>query len=308
MDSISGLVDSFIDHLRFERLLPKNTIVSYSRDLKKYSDFLQANSINDVRSVSREDILSFLEELFKNQKDSSISRILSTLRSFYKYLIRNEKITKNIFSNIKNPKLAKKEIDILGQEEIAVFLDRIPSSSYLQLRDRAMFELLYSCGMRVSEIVNLKLSDMDIEESLIRFIGKGNKQRITPMGDQAKTYILKYLQSARFVIEKEKKSDYVFLNKNGKRLTRQGFWKILKTYVKKFDFDKNIYPHIFRHSFATHMLEQGADLRIVQELLGHSSISTTEIYTNLDKRHIKKTYFKYHPRNKKSKGSKGSNI
>ncbi len=227
--------------------------------------------------------------------------MLSTLRSFHKFLLRSDKIKKNPFSKIKNPKTARKEIKILNQKEIENFLESIPTSTPLDLRNRAMLELLYSCGLRVSEVAALKFSDIDLEENLIRFIGKGSKERLTPFGKTAKVYLLKYLDSARFKIEREKKSDYIFLNKNGGKITRQGLWKVIKKYTNMNRSNKNLYPHLLRHSFATHMLEEGADLRTVQELLGHSSISTTEIYTNLDKKHIKDTYFKHHPGEKKDK-------
>ncbi len=295
---LDNYIENFIDYLRFERHLSPNTIESYKRDLSKYHLFLKERNISDPEVISHEDIIAFLEDLYKTQSDSSISRILSTIRNFYKFLIRNDSIKKNPFIKIKNPRLPGKEIKILDQDEVARFLESIPASSELQLRDRAMIELLYSCGIRVSEIINLRLSDIDLDEDLIRFVGKGNKERIVPVSETAKKYLIKYLNAGRYKIEREKKSDYVFLNKNGKKMSRQGFWKILKGYSKKSGFDKNLYPHIFRHSFATHMLEEGADLRIVQELLGHSSISTTEIYTNLNKKHLKESYFKYHPREK----------
>ncbi len=251
-----------------------------------------------MQQITNSDILNFLERLYQSQSDRSVSRILSSIRSFYRYLIRSDKIQKSPFGHIKNPKIPRKDVDILNQAETAGFLENIASSTYLELRDRAMFELLYSCGMRVSEITNLRLNDINIEEGLIRFIGKGSKERITPVGETAKDFLVRYLNSARPNIEREIKNDYVFLNSRGGSISRQGFWKILKKYAKKQNIDKNLYPHIFRHSFATHLLEEGADLRIVQELLGHSSISTTEIYTNLDKRHIKQSYFKHHPREK----------
>jgi len=293
-----NLINDFIDYIRFERRLSKNTIVSYQRDLEKYRFFLNRNKIKEILNVSNEQILYFLEFLYKTQNSSSVSRILSTLRTFYKYLVRDGKIQKNPFSSIKNPKLPKKILEILDEQEVKKFLESIPSSSYLELRDKAMFELLYACGMRVSEIVDLKLSDIDFDEGLLRFIGKGNKERITPIGDTAKDCLGKYIRAARYNLERERKSENVFLNRNGQKLTRQGFWKILKKYAGKVNTSKNLYPHLFRHSYATHMLERGADLRIVQELLGHSSISTTEIYTNINKKHVKETYFKYHPRDK----------
>jgi len=298
LKSNENLINDFIDYLRFERRLSKNTIVSYERDLEKYRFFLNRSKIKEILNVSNDQILYFLEFLYKTQNSSSVSRILSTLRTFYKYLVRDGKIQKNPFSSIKNPKQPKKILEILDEQEVKKFLESIPSSSYLELRDKAMFELLYACGMRVSEIVDLKLSDIDLDEGLIRFIGKGNKERITPVGDSAKDCLGKYIRAARYNLERERKSENVFLNRNGQKLTRQGFWKILKKYAGKVNASKNIYPHLFRHSYATHMLERGADLRIVQELLGHSSISTTQIYTNINKKHIKETYFKYHPRDK----------
>ncbi len=298
MKALNENINDFLDYLRFERLLSSNTLTSYRRDLEKFTTFLDHKKIPDYKNISNEEILAFLENLFKTQTDTSVSRILSTLRNFYKYMLRNNRIDKNPFSQIKNPKTPRKEIEILNQKEISSFLESIPCSTYLELRDRAMFELLYSCGMRVSEIVDLKLSDLDIEEGLARFVGKGNKERITPIGAAAKDCMLKYLSSSRHNIEREYKTDFVFLNNRGSKMSRQGFWKILKKYACRAGLDKNLYPHIFRHSFATHMLEEGADLRIVQELLGHSSISTTEIYTNLNKKHIKESYFKHHPREK----------
>ena len=298
MKSNENLINDFIDCLRFERRLSKNTIVSYQRDLEKYRFFLNRTKIKEILNVSNDQILYFLEFLYKTQSSSSVSRVLATLRTFYKYLVRDGKIQKNPFSSIKNPKMPKKILEVLNEQEVKKFLESIPSSTYLELRDKAMFELLYACGMRVSEIVDLKLADIDFDEGLIRFIGKGNKERITPIGDSAKDYLGKYIRAARYNLERERKSENVFLNRNGQKLTRQGFWKILKKYAGKVNTGKNLYPHLFRHSYATHMLERGADLRIVQELLGHSSISTTQIYTNINKKHVKETYFKYHPRDK----------
>jgi len=298
MNTINEYNENYIDYVRFEKLLSSNTVNSYKRDLRKFILFLEQNNISNLQEITNGDILIFLEYLYKSQSDRSVSRILSSLRSFYGYLLRSGKILSNPFSQIKNPKMPRKGVEILNQAETAQFLENIACSTYLELRDRTMFELLYSCGMRVSEITNLRLHDIDIEEGLIRFIGKGSKERITPIGETAKDFLIRYLNSARCNIEREIKNDYVFLNSRGSGISRQGFWKILKKYAKKQKIEKNLYPHIFRHSFATHLLEEGADLRIVQELLGHSSISTTEIYTNLDKRHIKESYFKHHPREK----------
>ena len=296
--NINRDIGKYTEYLRFEKLLFPNTINSYLMDLGKFKAFLENNNIENYYELSKEQILNFLQILHKNQCESSISRILSTLRGFYKFLIIEKVCRKNPWIEISNPRGPKKMLKVLKVEEVEKFLESIPSSTALEMRIRAMFEILYSCGLRVSEMVNLKLENIDFDEELLRFMGKGDKERITPVGGVGMLFLKKYLRVGRYKIEKERKSDYVFLNKNGKKMTRQGFWKILKKYAGRINIDKNLYPHIFRHSFATHMLQRGADLRTVQELLGHSSISTTEIYTNLDREHIKKVYFRYHPRGK----------
>ncbi len=294
--NINHSIKSYIEYIRFERLLLPNTIDSYIRDLNKFNIFLKNCRIKNYLNIGKEQILDFLQFLHTNQSESSISRILSTLRSFYKFLVREGICQKNPWTQIRNPIMPRKLVKVLNIEEVEKFLESIPFSTKLQLRDKAMFELLYSCGLRVSEIVNLRLQDIDFEEEMLRFIGKGDKERITPVGKNSLLYLKKYIDRARYKIERERKSNYVFLNKDGNKITRQGFWKILKKYARRINVDKNLYPHIFRHSFATHMLQRGADLRTVQELLGHSSISTTEIYTSLNKKHIKEVYYKYHPR------------
>jgi integrase/recombinase XerD len=290
----------FTDYLKFERLMLPNTIESYGRDLRKFKLFLENNKILAFCNLSKEQILDFLQDLYKSQSESSISRILSTLRSFYKFLMIEGVCKNNVWVQVNNPLKLRKIPDILSIEEVNRFLESIPASGKLKIRDRAMFEMLYSCGLRVSEIVNLKMQNIDFEEELLRFRGKGNKERIVPIGEKSMQFLEKYLKESRGEIKKGLRTDFVFITRSGKKMTRQGFWKIMKKYARKINLDKNLYPHIFRHSFATHMIQRGADLRIVQELLGHSSISTTEIYTTLDKKHIKEVYFKYHPREKYS--------
>lgn len=304
LHDLDSMITSFTDYLRFERRLSTNTIKSYNRDLLVFKKYIYGNEKKCPLDLSREKILLFLENLYKeNYCESTVSRMLSTLRTFYKFLLIKGDVKKNPFIEIENPKMPKKIIKTMDENYVKNFLDRIPHSLKLEVRDKAMFELIYSSGMRVSEIINLKLTDIDYEENLIRCIGKGNKERIIPIGKSAIYYLDVYIKSARFKLQnkKNKKSSaFVFLNKNGSGISRQGFWKVLKKYEKIFNLNKRIYPHLFRHSYATHMLERGADLRVVQELLGHSSISTTEIYTNINKKFIKNSYFKHHPRNKKS--------
>ncbi|MDD3520077.1 MAG: site-specific tyrosine recombinase XerD [Actinomycetota bacterium] len=297
------LISEFNDYLKFEKMLSDNTINSYIRDINIFFNYIEFEKI-DVLNMKYEEILELLKSFHNRYSETTISRLLSSIRSFYRFALKNELIQSNPFYEIKNPKKAYSLLEVLEEREIQDFLNSIPFSSKLQLRDRAMFELLYSSGLRVSEIVNLKLNNIDYENSMLRFIGKGNKERMVPIGRTSQEFLTSYVKAARPKIHpinvNKKTSDYVFLNKNGNRLTRQGFWKILKKYEKKINPEKNIYPHLFRHSFATHLLQNGADLRLVQELLGHSSISTTQIYTNINKDFIKESFFKNHPRNKKS--------
>lgn len=295
---LDSQISSYVEYLRFEKLLLKNTILSYGRDLAKFRDHLQKNKDIDFKYITKTQIIDFLKYLYSSQNEVSVSRTLSTMRGFYKFLIRHQIISENPFLGINNPHTSKKILEILDIDEVERFLESIPTKSPSDLRDRAMFEMLYGCGLRVGEITGLQIGDIDHEQNILRFIGKGEKERLTPIGETALLYLNKYLDFGRGRLEKEKKSDYVFLNHRGGRLARQGFWKILKKYSKLSGIKKNIYPHIFRHSYATHLLQAGADIRVVQKLLGHSSISTTEIYTNLNKKYLKDAYFKYHPREK----------
>ncbi len=288
----------FKDYLKFEKLMLPNTIESYSRDIGKFNTFLEKKHILNYCNLSKEQVLSFMQELYENHSESSIARILSTLRNFYKFLLIEGICKKNLWTGVSNPLKPRKIPEVLRIDEVEEFLDSIQYNTKLGLRDRAMFELLYSCGLRVSEIINLKMKNIDFEEELLIFKGKGGKERIVPVGKEALKFLKAYLRETRNLLNFKVRTDYIFTNRSGKKLTRQGFWKILKKYARKINIKKNLYPHIFRHSFATHMIQRGADLRIVQELLGHSSISTTEIYTNLDKEYIKGVYFKYHPREK----------
>jgi integrase/recombinase XerD len=289
-------ISEYIEYLRFEKLLLENTIISYKRDLAKFRHYLGEKTAIDYLNMSKEQVLDFLKFLYKSQNEVSVSRILSAIRGFYKFLIRHQVINENPWSSVKNPRTGKKVLDILDISEIDRFLESIPVSTPADLRDRAMFEMLYGCGLRVSEITGLRLGDIDREQKVLRFIGKGDKERLTPIGDSALDYLYRYLASGRGKLEKELKTDHLFLNSRGNPLTRKGFWKIMKKYAKKSGIEKNIYPHMFRHSFATHLLQRGADLITVQKLLGHSSISTTEIYTSLSREYLKDAYFKFHPR------------
>lgn len=297
------LVKDFRDYLEFEKMVSVNTVASYMQDITIFFTYTEKKDI-DVLKISYPEILDLLKHLHGNYKETTISRILSSIRSFYQFALRENLLSANPFYDIKNPKSSDTMLEVLDEKAVQDFLDKVPYSGKLQLRDRAMLELLYSSGLRVSEIINLKLNDIDYENHMLRFVGKGNKERIVPIGKTSQEFLFSYIKTARMKLhprnQKLKSSEYIFLNKNGGRLTRQGFWKILKNYEKKIMPKRNIYPHLFRHSFATHLLQNGADLRMVQELLGHSNISTTQIYTNIDKDFIKESFFKNHPRNKRT--------
>ena len=210
-----------MEYIRFEKLLLANTVNSYTRDLKKFKSFLEESNITNYTELKKEQVLDFLKFLHIDQSESSIARILSTLRSFYKFLVREEICRKNPWVQVSNPKKPIKMLEVLSIDEVERFLDSIPSSTKLELRDKAMFELIYSCGLRVSELINLRLQDIDFDEELIRFIGKGDKERITPVGRNGLLYLKKYIRTSRYKIEQEHKSDYVFLNKYGNKITRQ---------------------------------------------------------------------------------------
>ncbi len=301
MPGLAKYISEYLEYLRFEKLLLKNTITSYRRDLGKFSQYLNKKKDIDYLNMSKFQVLDFLKYLYKTQNEVSVSRILSAIRGFYKFLIRHQVLSENPWLSVKNPRTGKKVLDILEIEEIGRFLECIPLSTPADLRDRAMFEILYGCGLRVSEITCLRMGDIDREQMVLRFIGKGDKERLTPIGDTALYFLDKYLASGRGKLEKELKTDHLFLNARGNPLSRKGFWKIMKKYARRSGIEKNIYPHMFRHSFATHLLQAGADLITVQKLLGHSSISTTEIYTSLSRDYLKDAYFKFHPREVKSR-------
>jgi len=286
---------NFLDYLLLERGFSINTIASYERDLRKFFEYLKENK-TDFEKVSAKEITEFMEYLkSKNYDVSTIQRISSSLRSFFKYLIFSMEIKKNPAEFIEVPKKKKILPEFLTKEEVSSLISSINPDTPLKIRDRALLEFAYATGARVSEIVNLKINDILFDEGLVRIKGKGNKERIVPLTKISIEFLKIYLLKARSKIKRSFSGDFVFLNKNGTRLTRVGFWKILKKYGKILGV-KKIYPHILRHSFATHMLEGGCDLRTLQILLGHSSLSTTQIYTHLDISHLRKIVNRCHPR------------
>ena len=293
------LVDHYLLHLKVERGLAQNTLESYRRDLKKFVGYLKLQGIFGMDQVDRREIMRFMEDLHKNGRAAAtISRNLAAIRSFYGFLTQENLVSKDPSTELDSPKIPKRLPNILTVSQISLLLEQPEVNSSGGLRDKAMLELLYATGIRVSELVDLNLSDVNLEMGFLRCLGKGSKERIVPMGQSAIDCIHTYLQNGRGKLVRSSQESAVFLNIHGRRLTRQGFWKILKKYVRQAGFTGDITPHTLRHSFATHLLENGADLRAVQEMLGHSDISTTQIYTQVTANRLRDVYQQFHPRAK----------
>lgn len=290
-------LDKFIGHLIVEKGSAKNTVESYQRDIRKLIEFLKPRQVNLLKA-SIENVNTFIAYLRDNEKlePSSIARLVAAIRGFYKFLEDEDIIGHSPFNILHAPKLTKHLPDVLAPEEVASVIDRINKDDPVSLRDKAMLELLYAAGLRISELLNLKLSNIFLEDEFIRVFGKGNKERMVPIGSYSKRAVSMYITKARPILKKNKDTEFLFLNKQGSKLSRMGGWKIITKYVKLAGIKKRVTPHTFRHSFATALLEGGADLRTVQELLGHSSITTTEIYTHIDRERLKEAVRSYHPR------------
>lgn len=267
-------------------------------DLNKFRNFVEQCNFDDFKSISKNEIREYLAQLQnENMSNSSILRTISALRKFFSYLVSEHVISDDPMFLIDTPKKQQHLPDVLTLKEVENLLASPNTGETLGLRNRAILEVMYATGLRVSEIINLKLNDLHLSMGILQTIGKGNKERIVPIGDVAIEWINRYLEISRPKLLKKKTSPYLFLNFHGNQLTRQGIWKNLKLEVKKAGIEKNVTPHTLRHSFATHILENGADLRIVQELLGHSDISTTQIYTHLSNKRLTEIYNQAHPHN-----------
>lgn len=299
-------IKEFETFLRIDRRMSPNTISNYIIDLKNFYSFVYKNKYEDITlitdedslSIKEEDIIKYLEYLNKEYKPDSINRHISTIKSYFKFLEINGDITINPSKMISHIKMTKNLPIYLTYEEVESLLDIELNNAY-DYRNKAMLELMYSTGIRVSELVNLKVSDISLENATIRTITKGNKERIIPIGDYALNYLTIYLKEYRNELLKNKVSDYVFLNNLSDHYSRQSFFLLIKKLAAEKGIKKDISPHKLRHSFATHLLMNGADLRIIQELLGHSSINTTEIYTHLMDNYKRVEYDKIHPRSRK---------
>ncbi len=291
-------IDEYLTLLSLEKNLSENTVKSYKSDLISFLNFLEEEKIVDLSEVDHKLIGRFMQ-LLKSEglSASSASRYLSTLRGFFSYLSSNYYIKKDPTERVSSAKIVRKLPAVLSFNEIEMILDKPNVGDKLGLRDKSILELLYSSGLRVSELIELKIVDLFLQDDVIRVIGKGSKQRIVPIGSSAVQWLNEYMIHSRPFLEKKTKSkNYIFLNTRGSKLSRMGIWKIVDRYTKEAGIDKEVHPHTFRHSFATHLLEGGADLRSVQEMLGHSDISTTQIYTHIDREYIKQVHRDFHPR------------
>jgi integrase/recombinase XerD len=288
-------VEEFLNYLSIERGLARNTLEAYGRDLEKYREFLKGKRVNSWEKTTHQKILGYLLNLRdKGLSSRSIVRNLVTIRVFYKFLVQEGHLKEDPLTNLESPKIESKLPQVLTTLEVERLLNEPSLVSPLGVRDKAILELLYATGLRASESISLRISDLHLEDSYLRCLGKGSKERIVPLGSFALKILRKYIEEIRPSLIKEG-PDYLFLNRFGRRLSRQGLWKIIKKYGKRVGI-KRITPHTLRHSFATHLLQRGADLRTLQEMLGHQDISTTQIYTHLDRERLKEVHRKYHPR------------
>src|SRR3989338_3066631 len=294
---MNELIEQFLSYISVERGMADNTLSSYKRDLRKFSDFLKSKKTETIDKVQRQMINSFMmAEKERGLASNSVSRELACIKSFFKFLLKENIIKEDAATIIESPKLWKKLPSTLNLNEVEALLDAPNIRDLMEMRDKACLELMYATGMRVSELVNLKMDDINMGVGFAKCFGKGSKERIVPFGKKAKESLERYLEKSRPQFLKKKISNFLFLRRGGAKMSRQTFWKIIKKYVKIAKIKKKVTPHSLRHSFATHILERGADLRIVQEMLGHADISTTQIYTHVSKDRLKSIHQKFHPR------------
>lgn len=289
-------IDAFILYLHNMKKTSENTELSYRRDLFKVQVFMENRGIGDVDGITKDDLDAYVESMEEKKfAAATISRNIASLKAFYHYLVKEGIVTEDIAEELKAPKIEKKIPEILTMDEVIRLLNQPKGDSPKEIRDKAMLELLYATGIRVSELISLKVSDVNLKMGYI-LCRDSNKERIIPFGREAKHALIKYLDKTREEMLGSNDSDVLFSNCSGQAMSRQGFWKLIKYYAKKADIKSEITPHTLRHSFAAHLVENGADLRSVQEMLGHSDISTTQIYANMNHNHIREVYAKAHPR------------
>ncbi len=295
--SWESLIDDYLAFVSVEKGLSPKTLEAYSSDLIEFTEFALKRKLTSPNQVGTIHVIKWLKHLKAKQiSPVSATRKLSSLRGFFRYLVMEGAIPASPTSVINNPRTGKTLPTVLSIQEVERLLSQAQDTTPIGTRDRAMLECLYSCGLRASEAVNLLMNQIDLSSRFLKIVGKGNKERIVPLGSEAATWLDRYIKGARPVLLKRRKSFYCFLGRGGKPISRQRLWQIIKVYSLKAGINQCVYPHVLRHSFATHLLEGGADLRVVQMLLGHSDISTTQIYTHLDMSHLRQVHKRFHPR------------
>jgi len=289
------LIDNFIDVLWLEKGLSKNTLSAYRHDISSFSDWYKGVSLLEVQRV---DLLDYLSQRLKDGYSSrSTARSLSSLRAFYSHVTVKHNLKENPTSRVDSPKLGRSLPKTLSEDEVEKLISSPDVEDYIGLRDRAMLELIYACGLRVSELISLDMLNLNLRQGVIRVIGKGEKERLVPMGEEALDWVQRYINKGRpYLLKEDNKVSELFLSKRGKSMTRQTFWYRIKEYANKASINKDLSPHTLRHAFATHLINHGADLRTVQLLLGHSSLSTTQIYTEVARHRMKELHNEHHPR------------
>ncbi|MGC3980919.1 MAG: site-specific tyrosine recombinase XerD [Steroidobacteraceae bacterium] len=292
----TSVIDRFLDAVWMERGLSPNTLSAYRADLAGLERWLQTRGVQ-ISTATRPDLLAFLAwRVEQGARPRSSARQLSSFRRFYRYLLRENVLKEDPTSQIAMPKIGRALPKSLSEEEVDALLGAPETREPLGNRDRTMLEVLYATGLRVSELVNLKLGQVNLNQGVLRIIGKGNRERLIPLGEESVKWLMQFTQGARTEILLERQSEYLFPTRRGERMTRQAFWHIIKRYALKGGINKDLSPHTLRHAFATHLLNHGADLRVVQMLLGHSDLSTTQIYTHVARERMKELHAQHHPR------------
>ncbi|MEA1940307.1 MAG: site-specific tyrosine recombinase XerD [Candidatus Caldatribacteriota bacterium] len=297
MKKLKQILELFLDYLFVERGLAKNTIVSYRYDLIKYINYLERKKISSFKQINRNIMANYFLDLKSyNLSINTVSRNLVSLKVFYRFLLTEGFVKEDISSLIEFPRVSKKLPNVLSLREVNILLDESNFKGNLGLRDQAILELLYATGLRVSELVDLKVDNINMENKMLKCLGKGSKERIIPFGNKSCQALDAYIKKVRPKLIKDNRGDTLFLNNRGKKLSRQGIFYLIKKYAEKLEINKKITPHTLRHTLATHLIENGADLRSVQEMLGHSNIATTQIYTHVSRKWVKEEYYRAFPR------------
>lgn len=292
------IMNEYISYIKNEKELTSNTLEAYIRDIMQFKNYLVKNQIDDTTRVNKTTIITYLMYLQKSGRaTSTISRNLASIRCFYQYLLNNSLIKEDPTYNLRSPKFERKVPNVLTKKEVDILLSQPIEDNFKGVRDKAMLELLYATGIRVSEIIALNMDNINLELGYLSLYGSSQKDRVIPIGSIALKHLTNYIENYRNEVLKDREEIALFLNYNGSRLTRQGFWKIIREYTVKSNIDKKITPHTLRHSFAVHLLQNGADIKTVQEMLGHSDISTTQMYAfATDNKELRDVYDKLHPR------------